>query len=504
MRLPPYLTLPLLALLTLAATCESKEPLSSAPGPARDAGSRTAAAATAGASRPNLLLIVADDLGYFDVGAYGNDFVETPNLDRMAREGLLFRESYASGAICSPSRAAIQTGNTPARLGITEHFHGPTPPQPWMQVIPPSNEPDLAVRYNTLAEDLRRAGYTRRLYVGKWHAGGNGPLVHGYDRLYGGAAGYWLNSQYHWPYWNGVNPDGTGPYAEVVRDSRPGDYLTDVLTDRVLTEITEAHAADEPFFTHVNYYAPHVPLDGKADLVAKYEAKKAGYAGEYDLTPVYAAMIETIDDNVGRMLDTLEALGLRQNTIVVFTSDNGGLADRENPPFDPHTPATNNGILRAGKGHVYEGGIRVPTIAWGGPVVGGRESREVHLGHDLYPTLLELAGGQLTAPVDGVSHAAVYTGAGDARPDRTVVWHYPHYSNQGGRPTSTVRRGDYKLVYDWGDSTAQVYNLVTDLPESADLTNCSGTLPDSLRRILNAELQAQGAKLPVPNPDYEG
>ena len=451
---------------------------------------------------PNVLFIVADDLGYFDTSPYGNDFVETPNLRRLAAEGLLFRESYASGAICSPSRVAIQTGLTPARLGITEHFHGPTQPQRWMKVIPPDNEANLSTNYHTLAEDMRRTGYTRRLYVGKWHAGGNGPLVHGYERLYGGSASYWLNSQYHWPYWNGVDPNGSGPYAEVVRDSRPGDFLTDVLTDRVLTEMTEAAAAAEPFFVHLNFYAPHVPLDGKADLVAKYEQRKLSYAGAYDLDPVYAAMIETIDDNVGRMVDSLEALGLRQNTVVIFTSDNGGLADRERPPFDPHTPATNNGILRAGKGHLYEGGTRVPIIAWGGPIPGGRESSEVHLGHDLYPSILGLVGGSVTGEIDGVNHSAIYRGAGDGAAPRTATWHYPHYSNQGGLPSSTIIQGGYKLVYDWGDSTTQLFDLRRDLAEAVDLSACGVPITDSLKRTLFQSLSEQKAKLPVRNPDY--
>ena len=503
--LPRLLLLAAAATLATASTCTRESTADTepaAPGASADTG---AAAATRADERLNVVLVVTDDLGYFDTSPYGNDFVETPNLQRMADEGLRFRESYASAAVCSPSRAAIQTGLTPARLGITEHFHGPTQPQPWMRVIPPSNEPDLATRHSTLAEDLRRAGYPRRLYVGKWHAGGNGPLVHGYERLYGGSAGYWLNSQYHWPYWNGVSPDGTGPYAEVVRDSRPGDYLTDVLTDRALAEITEAHAADEPFFLHVNYYAPHVPLDGKAELVAKYDAKKASYTGEYDLSAVYAAMVETIDANVGRLLDTLDALGLRQNTLVVFTSDNGGLAGPERPPFDPHTPATNNGVLRAGKGHLYEGGTRVPTIAWGGPVPAGRVSDDVHLGHDLYPTIAELAGAPLTGGADGVSHAGVYRGGPDGtHADRTPLWHYPHYSNQGGVPRSSLRAGDYKVIYDWGDSTTQLYDLRADLAEARDLAMCAGNIPDSLRDLLLTELAAQGAKLPVPNPDYDG
>ena len=498
-----------LAALALSLGACDKQAVLPEGGPAATRGTEGGGGAdgeSARASTTNVVLLVADDLGYFDIGAYGNDFVETPNLDRMAAEGIRFSESYASGAVCSPSRAAIQTGLTPARLGITEHFHGPTQPQPWMRVIPPDNEPNLATRYTTVAEDLRRAGIARRLHIGKWHAGSNGPIAHGYSGIYGGSGGYWLNSQYHWPYWNGVDPNGSGPYAEVVRDSEPGDYLTDVLTDRALREVAEAVAADEPFFLHVDFYAPHVPIDGKPALVAKYEAKKASGTYTVDMDPHYAAMVETIDANVGRILDTLTALGAAANTVVIFTSDNGGLADRENPPFDPHTPATDNGPLRAGKGHLYEGGTRVPTLAWGGPVAGGRVSEAYHLGHDLYPTIFELVTGAPTATqTDGRSLAEHYRGAGDSdAEDRPVLWHYPHYSNQGGVPRSSLRQGAYKVIYDWGDSTTQLYNVRGDLGERMDLAGCGQGVVDSLGGMLRAALEAQGAKLPVPNPDFGG
>ena len=494
------LLLPLAILLSAAACEKTVLPEGGPVGPSTPSSQLSLKPAATG---PNVILIVADDLGYFDIGAYGNDFVETPNLDRMAQEGTRFRESYASGAVCSPSRVAIQTGLTPARLGITEHFHGPTQPQPWMKVIPPDNEPNLAPSYTTIAEDLRRSGINRRLHIGKWHAGSVGPVQHGYSGIYGGAAGYWLNSQYHWPYWNGVDPNGTGPYAEVVRDSERGDYLTDVLTDRALQEITEATEEREPFFLHIDYYAPHVPIDGKAELVAKYEAKKAGYTGAYDMTPHYAVMIETIDDNVGRILDTLRSLGIADQTTVVFTSDNGGLADRENPPFDPHTPATNNGVLRAGKGHLYEGGTRVPVIAWGANVPQGYVSDSYFAGHDLYPTLFEVMTGQPTATqTDGVSHASLLTGGGDTQGHRAVLWHYPHYSNQGGVPRSSIRQGSYKLIYDWGDSTRQLFNIAGDLGETMDLAGCGEHVVDSLGQMLFEALEAQGAKRPVVNPDY--
>ena len=497
--------LPLLlpiAVLTLASDCDREDaPLVAGPA-AETPDVQDSDLSAVAAPTTNVILVVADDLGYYDLCPTGNDFVRTPHLQRMADEGLLFTQSYASGAVCSPSRVAIQSGITPGRLGITEHFHGPTEAKPWMKVIPPDNEPNLDVSYHTLAEDMRRTGYARRLYVGKWHAGANGPINHGYSGHYGGAAGYWLNSQYHWPYWNGVDPNGDGPYAQVVRDSEEGDYLTDVLTDRVLTEITEAAEAEEAFFLAFNLYAPHVPLDGKPELVAKYEAAEASYSGDFDMDPVYAAMVETIDDNMGRILDTLQALRLRENTVVLFTSDNGGLADQEQPPFDPHTPATNNGPLRGGKGHVYEGGTRVPLLAWGGPVPQGMKTDVVHMGHDLYPSIVNLVGGTVTGDVEGADLSSVYRGGADPDPERELVWHYPHYSNQGGVPRSSIRRGDMKLIYDWGDSTAQVYDLRADLGEDDDL---AGELDDARKALetrLMETLEAQGAKLPRDNPGY--
>ena len=220
------------------------------------------------------------------------------------------------------------------------------------------------------------------------------------------------------------------------------------------------------------------------------------------MDPVYAAMVETIDDNMGRILDTLDALGLRQNTVVLFTSDNGGLADREQPPFDPHTPATDNGPLRAGKGHLYEGGTRVPLLAWGGPVPQGQETDVVHMGHDLYPSIVNLVGGTVLGDVEGVDLSNVYRGGAEPDPERTVVWHYPHYSNQGGVPRSSIRQGDMKLIYDWGDSTAQVYNLAADLSEESNLVSEDTETAEALQARLLETLEAQGAKLPVVNPGY--
>ncbi len=482
--------------LALATGCDEKLPIE------RPAGTNSAQLALK-QDLPNVILIVADDLGWLDLGAYGNDFIETPNLDRLAAEGLRFEESYASGAICSPSRVAIQTGLTPARLGITEHFHGPNTPKPWQKIIPPNNEPNLAASYNTIAEEMRRAGYGRRLHIGKWHAGGNGPIVHGYSGVYGDNGGYQLNSSYHYPFWPNINPNGTNPYAAIIRDARPGDYLTDVLTDRALREITEANAAKAAFFLHVDYFAPHVPIDGKADLTAKYTAKKATYAGAIDMDPEYAAMVETVDANVGRIVDSLRALGIADETLIIFTSDNGGLSSREQPPFDPHTPATNNGILREGKGFVYEGGLRVPMIVWGKGVSGGRVSRTPHVGHDIFPTVVDYVTGKVLEDIDGVSHAAEYRGGGDAYPERMIYWHYPHYSNQGGYPMSTLRQGNYKAIYDWGDSTLQLYNLRGDLGETMDLYGCGQWVADSLNEQLFDELRAAKAKLPVRNPGYK-
>ncbi len=486
------------ALMSLAAACQ--EAIATDDTSSNADGDKREALRMAG---PNVLLIVTDDLGYYDIGAYGNDFVETPNLDRLAREGLLARESYASAAICSPSRVAIQTGLTPARLGITAHFSGPVTPLPSHQVIAPTNEPNLAARYNTIAEEMRRAGYTRRPHIGKWHSGNNGPIVHGYSEVYGDNGTYQLNSSYHYPFWPNINPNSDNPYAAIIRDAQPGDYLEDVLTDRALRDITQANAARQPFFVHVDYFAPHVPIDGKAELVAKYTAKRASYTGSYVLDPNYAAMIETIDDNVGRLIDSLEALGIADETLVIFTSDNGGLSSREQPPYDPFTPATNNGELREGKGFVYEGGIRVPLIVWGAGVVPGRVSTTPIVGHDLMPTIVDFVSGQVPTGVDGVSHAAEWRGgASTAAANRELYWHYPHYSNQGGRAASSFRQGNYKVVYDWGDSTAQLFNLRGDIGETMNLYSCGVELTDSLQARLFEQLRVAGAKLPTRNPNY--
>ncbi|MBB5034240.1 sulfatase [Prosthecobacter vanneervenii] len=453
------------------------------------------------AERPNVVFFLVDDLGQRDLGCYGSSFYETPNIDRLAKEGARFTDAYAACPVCSPTRAAIQTGRWPQRTGITDYIGAPLKPEGWKRntrLLPAPYSDRLAHEEVTLGELMKSAGYAT-FFGGKWHLGPEGfwPEDQGYDVNMGGIdrGGPYGRGKYFVPYDNPRLPDGP-----------PGEHLP----DRLATEagkFIEAHKA-QPFFVCFSFYSVHTPLQSRPDLQAKYEAKrqklglepKFGREEPRDVRlvqehAVYAGMVEAMDAAVGKVLSKLEQLGLDKNTLVFFTSDNGGLSTSEGSP-------TSNLPLRGGKGWLYEGGIREPLIVrWPGVVKPGTAVATPVCSPDYFATLADITGTKPTSKIDGVSLRPVLEGK--ELPERPLFWHYPHYGNQGGAPGAAMRKGDWKLIQWSEQERPELFNLKIDLSETKDLSKQE---PERVKAML-AELQAWqkdvGALLPTPNPAYD-
>ena len=453
-------------------------------------------------NRPNIVFILADDLGWMDLGYMGSVFYETPNLDKLASEGMVFTNAYAASPICSPSRAAILSGKHPARLHLTEWIPG-NPPVKTEKLMAQPFKTELAIEEVTLAEAMGKAGY-QTFFAGKWHLGGEPfyPEYQGFDINVGGnRTGH--PSSYFSPYNNRQLPDGP-----------VGEYLTDRLVDETISFIKKER--EHPFFAFLSFYTVHLPLQGKPEKVEKYRKKleNMNFNGEelvqqgathfknHQNDPVYAAMVESMDENIGRLLESITELGLDENTVVVFTSDNGGMSTNRNPSPIP----TSNLPLRAGKGYLYEGGIREPLIvSWPGRVVPGGRSDETVTGTDFYPTFLDLAGIKLMPEqhIDGNSLKPVFLN--NEKIDRkTIFWHYPHYSGGlGGRPAGAVRLGKYKLIEFFENMEVQLYDLETDISEQYDLSSKMPVKTKEMKGLLHAWRKEVGAQMPIPNPDYK-
>jgi arylsulfatase A len=439
------------------------------------------------AERSNVVLIVADDLGWRDLGCYGSTFYRTPHIDRLAKDGVRFTDFYAACPVCSPTRASILTGKYPARLNLTDWLPG-RPDRPDQRLRRPAIRQELPLEEVTLAEALRAAGYATG-HIGKWHLGGDGfgPTKQGFDvNVAGDHTG--TPRSYFAPF---RNKQGAMPGLE---DAPEGEYLT----DRLAAEAERFIAAnkDRPFVLYLPHYAVHTPMRAKADLVARY---KGTPQGGRQSNPIYAAMIESLDDAVGRVVKKLDDLKLAERTIVIFTSDNGGLATVEGP----NTPATYNGPLREGKGFLYEGGTRVPLIVkWPGVVKPGAVTGEVACSTDFFPTLLEASGGRQPPElkVDGVSLLPVLEGG--RLEERPLFWHYPHYANQGSKPGGAVRRGDYKLIEYYEDGRRELFDVRKDPSESRNLISERPQTAAELAAELDAWRKEVGAKMPTPNPDF--
>lgn len=440
----------------------------------------------------NIVLFLIDDLGWKDIGCNGSTFYQTPNIDRLAREGVRFTEAYSACAVCSPTRAAILTGKYPARLLLTDWL----PSGRWN---PKSRLREgrliraLPLEEATIAEVLRESGY-RTASIGKWHLGGapfSLPEHHGFDVNIGGDS-HGNASDYFFPYqgeW-AVPTTNLKTQRRVLPDGKPGEYLTDRLTDEAVKFIRENR--ERPFFLYFPHYAVHTPLQAKAEMIAKYEKiPEEQRQGK----PAYAAMIESTDDSVGRVMATLRELGLEQSTVVVFTSDNGGFYN-----------ATSNKPLRANKGSYYEGGIRVPLIIkWPGVSQAGRVIAEPVTSTDLYPTCLVAAGLPLrpNQHLDGLNLQPLISGSGSlARP--ALFWHYPHYSDHPNTfPASVIRKGPWKLIESFDPEGVELYNLAEDIGESRNLASEQKALAGELRRELDAWRREVDADMMRPNPDYD-
>ena len=436
-------------------------------------------------ARPNVVVILADDFGWADLACYGSRYHKTPNLDRMAERGLRFTDAYAACPVCSPSRAALLTGKYPARLNLTDWLPG-RPDRPDQKLLRPAIEQQLPAEATTLAAVLKRAGYATG-HIGKWHLGGKGalPQDRGFDVNIGGDEAGSPRS-YFAPYKN-----NKGVFIPGLERAPEGEYLTDRLTAEA-ERFIENHR-EKPFFLYLAHYTVHIPLKAKKDLVAKYKQGKPGQQGN----PIYAAMIESLDDGVGRILKKLDELKLSERTLVVFTSDNGGLCVAEGP----NTPATINAPLREGKGYLYEGGIREPLIVhWPSGVKAGSVCRTPVCGIDLFPTILDACGVKNEGHIDGVSLLPLLKG--DELKREALYWHYPHYSNQGGKPGAAIRAGDYKLIEFFENGRRELYDVKKDISESHNLMAEKPTIAEALGAKLTAWRKEVDAKEMKPNPGY--
>lgn len=470
-------------------------------------------------SKPNLLFILIDDLGYKDLSSYGSTFYETPNIDSLAKDGMRFTDAYASCPVCSPTRASILTGRYPARVGVTNFIDWIGRGHPTAgKVVDVPYFKELPRTETTLARVLGDAGYDT-WHVGKWHLGGPAsyPEKHGFHANVGGCEWGLPMRGYFSPF----------EIPTLEEPAEEGTYLTDYLTTRAVELIRNRKGSDRPFFLNMWYHSVHTPIQAKPEKIKKYEekARRMGldtqepfveggfFPCEHKKTkrvqrrvvqsnPVYAAMIESLDENVGRLLAALEETGEAENTIVVFTSDNGGLSTAEGAP-------TCNAPLAEGKGWMYEGGTREPLLVrWPRVVAGGSECTAVVTSPDFFPTVLEAANLPLQQELhaDGESFLAALRGEEYTRA-RPAFWHYPHYGNQGGTPGASVRDGDWKLIRFFEDDHVELFNLGEDPGETKnvldDASEDSRLLAQELTRKLDEWQREVHALVPTPNPDFE-
>ena len=445
--------------------------------------------------RPSIIFIYIDDLGWSDVGYHGTTFYETPHLDRLAERGMRFSNAYANAPNCAPSRASLLSGMYPPRHGVftvSDPWRGPRETR---RLIPAENSTTLAPEVFTLAEALREAGYATA-HLGKWHLGRPGhagPKEQGFDVNTGGTH-------------SGGTSTHFSPYGiATLEDGPPGEYLTDRLTDEALGFIEEHQ--NGPFFLYLSHYAVHTPIEGQEEIAARY-AEKPAWHGQANAE--YAAMIESVDRGVGRIVEKLEALGLTSETVVVFSSDNGGLGGYASAGIEHSRNVTDNHPLKGGKGQLYEGGIRVPTfVVWPGITEAGMVSDVPVIGIDVYPTLLDIADveprpGQV---LDGRSLVPLLRG-GDL--DREALyWFFPAYLEAYGPsglrtgPAAALRRGDEKLIWFFEDDRLELYDLATDVGEQYNLAASQPERAAALHALLEEWIDTAGAPIPQPNPDFD-
>jgi arylsulfatase A-like enzyme len=435
--------------------------------------------------KPNIVFILADDLGYTDLACYGSKFYETPNIDRLAAEGVRFTDGYTCGPNCQPTRAALLSGQYGPRTGVytvgnIDRFNWRSRP-----LRPVDNVTALPLEKVTLADALKKAGYATGMF-GKWHLGNDAahhPSARGFDEA--------IES-------SGVHFDfRTNPQV----DYPEGQYLADFLTDRAV-DFIERHR-DGPFFLYLPHFGVHAPHQAKKQLIKRFKGKPPA-GGHHD--PTYAAMIASVDDSVGRVLAKLDELGLAEDTLVIFSSDNGGVGGYRRAGLTKDG-ITDNAPLKGGKGMLYEGGVRVPYIfRWKGVIEPGRTEQAPVISVDLYPTLLELAGAEAPAgqPLDGASYAGLLRGESQSLRRDAIYWHFPGYLGAGAdqwrtTPVGAVRSGNWKLLEYFEDGRLELYNLQHDMGEQRNLAAAEPELARQLHDQLRTWRKNVGARMPARN-----
>ena len=448
------------------------------------------------AKKPNVVFILVDDLGWSDLACYGSKSYKTPNLDKFAASGVRFTDAYAGGSVCSPTRAAIMTGRSPARLKITDWIPGARVKNP--KLLSPKIHNELPYNEVTIAEVLKDNGY-KTAYVGKWHLGGDKflPGTQGFDINIGGFHKGSPPGGYYSPYKN--------PY---LADGPAGEYLPDRLTDESIKFIEQEKGGDKPFFLYLSYYTVHTPIQASKKHLGMYKdsiTKSSAPIKERDgktlgsqSNAAYASMVTAMDENVGRLISKINEFGLDKNTIIIFTSDNGGLSTKKAPGPTCNLP------LRAGKGWCYEGGIRTPLIIKA-PGVKSSVNNTPVISMDYFPTILELAGLEQKPKlhVDGLSLLNELKANGQKLSRGTLVWHYPHYHGSTWRPGAAIRSGKWKMVEFFESGEKELFNLDDDLGEHKNLAS---KYPEVLKE-LSAKMKKwrleNNAEMPKPNPDFK-
>ncbi len=439
--------------------------------------------------KPNFVFILVDDLGWMDLGCQGSSFYETPNIDRLAEQGMRFTQAYSACPVCSPTRAALLTGKDTARLQFTGHItrHKRHRHPDNSRIIPPDDRMYIRPAEITIAEALKPAGYASAS-IGKWHVGHEPkywPTEQGFDiniagYTHGSPPTYWSPYENPEKDWNADIP--------TLKDGKKGEYLTDRLTDEAISFIQENRK--RPFLLYLSHYAVHTPLEAPLDVVEKYKRKLQSDSSQKNA--VYAAMIENLDQNVGRLLTSLQDLDLTQDTVVIFASDNGGLSK-----------VTNNAPLRAGKGYLYEGGIRVPMIVkWPGHVRPGSVCGIPVTSEDIYPTMMEISGQDyLSNNLDGKSILPLLLQTEHWK-ERDLYWYYPHYSPQAQNPGAVIRSGKWKLIQRYDPVGLELYDLENDLSEQCDLAKQKSHLAQELQTKLVNWIESIDTKMHTINPNY--
>ncbi len=451
--------------------------------------------------KTNVVFFLVDDLGWRDLGCYGSEFYETPNIDRLASKSVVFTQAYTPNPVCSPTRAAILTGKYPTRIGITDWIPGRDPKN--KELLGPQDLDELPLEEVTFAEELKEHGY-RTFFAGKWHLGHEGyfPEDQGFDINKGGHHKGSPPGGYYSPYKNPKLVDGPD-----------GEYLTDRLVDESIHFMEDN--VKNPFLLYLSFYTVHTPIQASKKHISKFKEKRKklrdsipaksqegdGFTVQNQYNAAYASMVYALDENIGRVLDKLDQLGLSDNALIIFTSDNGGLSTLQN---ERSTAPTSVKPLRAGKGWAYEGGVRVPLIIKEPGKTASKSVDTPVMSMDFYPTILDVLNlePQPQHHMDGVSLVPVLNGQ-KREVHETLFWDYPHYHGSGWVPGTAIRKGDWKLIHFYEDDRYELYNIKEDITEEHNRLGENPEKFNELKQELELMMEETGAVMPKANPDWE-